>query len=98
MTAATAVGKTTIIINGVLGASGNKWYYDTAADVASLEAITFGSAITTSDWTEMKDAGNHPINYVEITPTAGHKVARVIEVDSNTKPIAVADIILNIGA
>jgi len=98
MTAATDIGKTTIIINGVLGATGNKWYYDTAAAVGSLESITYGSAITAANWTEMKDASNNPINYVEITPTATHVVARVIEVDSSGYPLAVADVPLNIGA
>ena len=97
MSAATAAGKSTLIINGVLGASTNKWWYDTATTVAGLEGITFNSAITTANWTEMKDASNNPINFVEITPTAGHKFARIIEADSNNKPVAYADIVLNIG-
>ena len=95
--AATDTGKTTIYINTPMDANGAKWYYDTEATVGDLEGITFGSAINTSNWTEMKDASNNPINHVEITPTATHIYARVIEVDSNSKPIAYADIPLNIG-
>ena len=97
MSAATAAGKTTLQINGVMNPTGAKWYYQTAATPAGLTAITFGSAITTSAWTEMKDASNNPINHVEITPTATHTVARIIEVDSASKPIAYADVPLNIG-
>ena len=97
LSAATDVGKTTLIVNGVLGATGNKWYYDTAATAASLEGITYGSAITTGNWTEMKDASNNPINHVEFQPTATHIYARVIEVDSSSYPLAYADIPLNIG-
>jgi len=98
MTAATAVGKTTLIVNGQLNATGNKWYYMTAAAASGLTAITYGTAITTSAWTEMKDASNNPINYLEITPTAGHTVARIVEVDSANKPVGFADVVLNIGA
>lgn len=98
MTAATAVGKTTLIVNGQLNATGNKWYYMTAAAASGLTAITYGTAITTSGWTEMKDASNNPINYMEITPTVGHTVARIVEVDSSDMPVAFADVILNIGA
>lgn len=97
MTAATAAGKSTLIINGVLGATGNKWYYMTATAASGLTAITYGSAITVGNWTEMKDASNNPINYVEITPTAGHTVARIVEVDSSAYPLAFADVLLNIG-
>ena len=93
--AATAAGKTTLYINSKL--EGAKWYYDTATSAAGLESITFGSAITTANWTEMKDASNNPINHVEFQPTASHVIARVIEVDSNSYPIAFADVPLNIG-
>ena len=98
MTAATDVGKTTLIVNGVLGATGNKWYYMTATAASGLTAITYGSAITVGNWTEMKDASNNPINHVEITPTASHTVARIVEVDSSNYPVAFADVLLNIGA
>ena len=91
MTAATDVGKSTIIINGQKNASANKWYYMSGAAAADLTSITFGTAITTSGWTELT------ANATEITPTAGHTVARIIEVDAEDKPIAFADVILNIG-
>ena len=95
--AATDTGKTTLYINGVMSANGAKWYYMTATTAAGLTSITFNSAITTGNWTEMKDASNNPINHVEITPTSGHKFARIVEVDSASKPIAYADVPLNIG-
>ena len=98
MTAATDIGKTTLIVNGVLGASTNKWYYMTAAAASGLTALTYGTAITVANWTEMKDSSNNPINHVEITPTSGHTVARIVEVDSSNYPLAFADVVLNIGA
>lgn len=98
MSAATDVGKTTLLINGVMNPTGVKWYYMTATAASGLTAITFGSAITTGNWTEMKDSSNNPINHVEITPTTNHTWARIVEVDSADKPIAYADVPLNIGA
>ena len=97
MTAATNIGKTTLIVNGLLGKDTNKWYYMTATDASGLEAITYGTAITAANWTEMKDTSNNPINFVEITPTAGHTMARIIEADSAGKPVAFADVVINIG-
>ena len=91
MTAATAVGKTTILINGVLEAATDKWYYVTGATAADLTAIEFNAAITVGNWTQLT------ANATEITPTSGHTVARVVEVDSDNKPIAFADVLLNIG-
>ena len=95
-TAATAAGKSTILVNGVLAASGNKWYYDTASAASGLESVTFGTAITTANWTQMA-SGGLTVNHLEITPTSGDTVVRVVEVDSTNKPIAVADAVLNIG-
>ena len=95
--AATDTGKTTIYINGELGATGNKWYYQTKAANGSFDTLTYGSAITAANWTEMKDASNNPINHVEITPTATHVKARVIETDASGYPLAFDDIVLNIG-
>lgn len=97
MTAATGVGKTTLLVNGMLNAATNKWYYVTAEKAADLTAITYDQAITVGNWTEMKDANNRPINFVEITPTAGHTIARIVEVDSANKPVAFADVLLSIG-
>jgi len=91
MTAATDTGKTTIIINGVKEASGNKWYYDTAQTAAGLIGLTYGTAITYGNWTELT------ANATEITPTSGDTVVRVVEVDSSYYPKAYADAILNIG-
>ena len=96
MTAATAAGKSTLIINGVLGASGNKWYYDLATSAAGLEGITYGTAITAANWTEMKDASNNPINHVEVTAST-NTIARIIETDSSGYPLAFADVPLNVG-
>ena len=90
VTAATAANKSTIVVNAVK--EGAKWYYVTASDVASLTAVTAGSAITASDWTELTTNGS------EITPTSGHKFIRVVDVDAADKPLAVGDAILNIGS
>ena len=53
--------------------------------------MTYGTAITTSAWTELT------VNGGEITPASGDTVARVVEVDAANKPIAVGDTVLNIG-
>ena len=89
ITAATDTGKSTIVVNAVQ--EGAKWYYDTATTVAGLTAVTAGTAITTSAWTELTANG------LEITPTAGDQYIRVVSVDASDKPIAVGDAILNIG-
>ncbi len=89
LTAATDTGKSTIIINGAK--EGSKWYYMTAANQASLTALTYNSAITTGNWTELTAAAT------EITPTSGHKYVRVVDVDASDKPLAFGDAVLNIG-
>lgn len=91
VTAATDTGKSTIVVNGQKAASANKWYYDTATTVAGLIGVTYNTAITTGSWTELTANG------LEITPTAGDKYIRVVEVDSSDKPVAVGDALLNIG-
>ncbi len=88
-TAATAAGKSTIIVTSEK--EGDKRYYMTADDLASLTAVTYGEAITTSAWTELTGSSK------EITPTSGHTAVRVVEVDSEGKPIAAGDAVLNIG-
>ena len=90
-TAATDIGKTTVVIHAEKEATANKWYYDTAAAISGLEAVTFGTAITTANWTQLTAVAT------EITPTSGHKYIRVIEVDSADKPIAKADVLINVG-
>lgn len=83
-------GKSKIIVEpGAL--DGAKRYYMTATTAAGLTAVTYNSAITTGNWTELTSNG------LEITPTAGHKFVRVVEVDSSDKPIAVGDSKLYIG-
>ena len=74
-------GKSKILVEpGAL--DGAKRYYVTAADAASLTAVTYGTAITVGNWTELTANG------LEITPTSGHTWVKVVEVDSNNKPIA----------
>lgn len=88
VTAATAVGKSTILVNSAL--EGTKRYYMTSATAGGLTAVTYGTAITTSAWTELTEG-------MEITPTDGHKFIRVVEVGSDNRPIAVGTNVLNIG-
>jgi hypothetical protein len=74
--------------------TGAKRYYKAGADAAALDAnnsVEYGTAITTSAWTELTSNG------LEITPAATDKVVRVVEVDAADKPIGFGDAILNIG-
>lgn len=89
ITAASDVGKSTILVN--TAQEGAKRYYMTAATAGALTGVEYGTAITTSAWTELTGNGK------EITPTAGHKFVRVVEVDEESKPIAVGTNVLNIG-
>ncbi len=88
-TAATNVGKTTINVLAAL--EGAKRYYMVADSAENLTAVTYGTAITTSAWTELTATAT------EITPASGKTIVRVVEVDSSSKPIAVGDALLNIG-
>lgn len=89
-TAASDAGKSSIIVEpGAL--EGAKRFYKTAATAAALPAVAHGTAITTSDWTELTANG------LEITPAASHTAVRVVEVDGSNKPIAVGTAVLNIG-
>ena len=88
-TAATAAGKSTIIVSSEK--EGDKRYYATAADADKLTGVAYGTAITVGAWTAMNGSS------VEITPAGGHSVVRVVEVDAENKPIAVGDAVLNIG-
>lgn len=88
-TAATAADKSTIIVSSEK--EGDKRYYMTAADAAGLTAVAYGEAVDTSGWTAMSGSS------VEITPENGHGAVRVVEVDSEGKPIAVGDAVLHIG-
>lgn len=91
ITAATDTGKTTVVVNGVKENASNTWYYDTATTVAGLEAVAYNTAITTANWTALTANG------LEITPTSGDKYIRVVEVDTNNKPVAVGDALINVG-
>jgi N4-gp56 family major capsid protein len=91
-TAATDAGKSTVmLIPGEHDAAGVKWYYTTADKAANLTAAVYGTAITTSAWTELTQNG------LEITPTAGHTAIRVVEVDAANKPIGAGTAVLNVG-
>ena len=91
-TAATSAGKSTVlVIPGQHDASGVKWYYDTAATASALETAAYGTAITPANWTELSAAS------AEISPSSGDTVIRVIEVDKDSKPIAMGDAVLNVG-
>lgn len=90
MTAATAKGKSTVLVLPE-ALSGNKRYYKTETKASALTKVTYGSAITPSAWTELTSNG------LEISPTSTHKVIRVVEVDSSNNPLAVGDAVLNIG-
>ena len=68
-----------------------KWYYDTAATASALETAAYGTAITPANWTELSAAS------AEISPSSGDTVIRVIEVDNDSKPIAMGDAVLNVG-
>lgn len=83
-------GKSKIIVEPA-ALDGAKRYYATAADAASLPTVTYGTAITTSDFTELTANG------MEITPTAGDKFVKVVEVDSASKPIAEGTNFLYVG-
>lgn len=90
-TAGTALNKTTVNVEpGAM--EGAKRYYMTAPKAESLTAVTYGTAITTSGWTELTANG------AEITPTSGHAYIRVVEVDSASKPIAVGTTVINYGS
>lgn len=94
VTAATDTGKSTIVVNGQLTNPANKWFYCTAQTVAGLEGVTYDTAITYANWTELTANG------LEITPTSGDKYVRVIEAAGSSttwKPVSVGDALLNIG-
>lgn len=82
-----SVGKSIVIVAPAAEGS-NKRYYKTGT---SLTAVTYGTAITTAAWTELTASG------VEITPTSGHTLIQVVEVDSDGKPLGHGAAKLNIG-
>ena len=87
--AASASGKSTIVVSSEK--EGDKRYYVTASDMSALTEVTYGDAITAAEWTELTGSSK------EIIPESGHTAVRVVEVDSEGKPIAVGDAVLHIG-
>ncbi len=88
-TAATTAGKSTIIVTSEK--EGTTRYYVTAKEQGSLPAVTYGTALTVSEWTALSS------NRLEIKPASGHTAVRVVEVDADNMPIAIGDAILHIG-
>lgn len=89
MTAASASSKSTVVVIPGAPETGNSWKYETAAAADSLTAVTYGEAF--SGGTSLSASGE------EITPTGGHKVIQVVEVDSSGNAVARGVTVLNIG-
>ena len=89
MTSASSSGKSLLFVNGAM--EGVKRVCAMAATAAALPAVTYGTAVTGNDWTELT------ADSVELTPASGMKVLRVAELDAANKPIAVGTTVLNIG-
>lgn len=89
-TVGTDAGKSAVLVEPA-ALEGAKRYVQTKAAASALTAVTYGTAITPSAWTELVGSGS------EITPASGDTVARVVEVDSANKPLAMGDAVLNIG-
>ena len=77
---------------GQHNSNGSKWYAMSATTASGLTAVTFNSAITVANWTELANSGA-----IYTAGAATHKYIRVVEVDSANKPIAVGDAVLNLG-
>ena len=87
-----ANNKTQVVFEpGQHNANGVKWYADGASTAAGLTALTYGTAITVGNWTELTANG------AEFTIASGDKFIRVVEVDSANKPIAYGDAIINLA-
>lgn len=95
MTSAASSTTYDLLVNGTL--EGSKWYYQAKTSAAGFDSLTFGSAITTGNFTEMKDASNNPINHVEGLTKSTNTVVRVVEVDAANKPIAFGDAVINVS-
>ena len=86
----TDAGKSAVLVEPA-ALEGAKRYVQTKPAASGLTAVTFGTAITPSAWTELA------VNGGEITPASGDTVLRVVEVDSANKPIAMGDAVLHLG-
>ena len=80
ITAATGEGKATVLVNTPV--EGSARYCVTAATFGELTSVTYGTAITASQWKSFVNGG-------EMDLTEGHKFVRVVEVDGKGLPIAV---------
>ena len=80
-------GKTSIMLNGE-AETGHTLAYATAADAATLAAVSYGAPPT---GTTAMDT-----NPITITPTAGHTVVRVVELDAAGKAVAYGDALINL--
>ena len=97
MTAASAAGKTSVIVNKQKDASTNKWYYITASAKAGLPTATVGTPIDTTVSGDWYGAVELTAPSTEITPTSGHKWMAVIETDSSKYPLYLNNVKMNIG-
>ena len=92
LTAATAAGKTTILVEpSAPESSSNKFYYHLATDASGLYGATYGSAITVGNWTELTANG------LEVTASTNTVVEVVEIVVADSKPVAYGTAIVNKG-
>ena len=90
-------GKNTLTVNGIKEASANKWYYKTATTKAGLPSATIGTAIdVTTSGSIWYNATEITGNADTFTVTTNHTWAKVVEVGSDMKPIAVAEVKLKV--
>lgn len=85
-TFAVGSGKTSIMLNGE-AETGHTLAYATAADAANLAAVSYGAAPTGTTM---------DTNPITITPTTGHTVVRVVELDAAGKAVAYGDALINL--
>ena len=89
ISSASAPGKTRLFVNGAR--EGVKRAYAMAAEADELPIVRWDSAVTMLNWTNMAS------DSVEVTPAAGMKYVRVVELDGDNLPLAVGTAVLNIG-
>lgn len=98
-TAATATGKSTILVNGLPDDTGSAYYYKTGTEKTTVAydnvistTASGATAGTIYGWTALT-------NGAEITPTSGDTLIQVVEVENTTsmKAKALGQAILNIG-
>ena len=88
LTAATAAGKTTILVEpSAPESASNKFYYHLATDASDLYGATYGSAITVGNWTELTANG------LEVTASTNTVVEVVEIVVADSKPVAYGTVI-----